>query len=158
MNILPVNSGDVGGEPSVEDRPPTTEGEKWTFLKGRKSLVKFELISVEPDAVSLVPAFWPFERSGESSGSPPDVIRFTADAKSILRAGDEPEPSTDPGVATVLQDPGLDMSGGGTERLEGGNLSFFGGVRWPAALSPFTMISGGTELEEDGSAGGSCAV
>ena len=52
MNIFPVNSGDAGGDPSVEDKPPTTEGEKWTFLRGKASLSREEFMIVEADAMS----------------------------------------------------------------------------------------------------------
>lgn len=37
-----LTSGEAGGEPSVDDKPPTTEGEKWTFF------VESEIVDTGP--------------------------------------------------------------------------------------------------------------
>lgn len=154
VNTTEPAPGEGGGEPSVEDRPPTTDGEKCTFFNGTSAEVEviwdsFSVLRITP--LPLDPTvFTAFGLTGEPSESFTPFHLFTAPVNPMFI--DEGNPTTsEPGVATVLQFPGLDISGGGTLILGRTCFNFRGGV-WSISVSAggakeiFTLGTPPTEL------------
>ena len=129
MNDREPTSGETGAEPS-EDNPPTTEGEKWTFFDESSGCT----VKLDP----------PLLFSGDASDASTPFILFIALVNARFAAaglGFGRPPISEPGVATVLQLPGLMGAGDGTSMVGWRAFGLRGGV-WGASVVSTEMIGG----------------